>query len=93
LEQAVGLYFASDGAIGSSVQQQRVNRPVQIDDDDIQVIGENNAPAPSNYEPIIVDDSDTEDGIRRPMAPVTERLVGQSYHQYYGHFLKHKLDC
>lgn len=79
LEQAVGLFFASDGAIETNPRQ---NRPVQIDsDDDVQVIEELN---PVENEPINLDDSEDEDGVRRPMIPVNERLVNQSYQQSYG---------
>lgn len=59
----------------------QVNQPVQIDsDDDVQVIEELNR---ANNEPITLDD-EYEDGVRRPMVPVTERLVGHSYQQQYG---------
>jgi hypothetical protein len=83
LEQAVGLFFASDGAIETNPRQ---NRPVQIDsDDDVQVLEEQINRA-NNEPPIVLDDSEDEDGVRRPMIPVMERLVGQSYTQSYGLF-------
>ncbi|KAI6192001.1 UBX domain-containing protein [Aphelenchoides bicaudatus] len=83
LEQAVGLFFASDGAIEANAQANQppvhVDQPVIIDsdDEDIQVINELN-------NPIVLDESEGEEGVRRPMAPVSGQLFGGTYRQYYG---------
>jgi hypothetical protein len=69
----VQLYFAG-GADAISNQ----NRAVQANaDDDVQII-ENNAQVMEQEN--VVD----EDGVRRPIRPRQERLVDQSYRQYYG---------
>lgn len=82
LEQAVGLFFASDGAIGTQniAPEARAN-----DDDDVVEID------PRNNGAVALDDSrmDYENGIRNPMAPVSGRLVDQSFQDYYGKFLNH----
>lgn len=87
LEQAVGLFFASDGAIGANPQQNHQAPPAAVvneinSDDEVEILDESRG---RQNRPIVLDDSDVdEDGVRRPMQPVTERLVGQSYRQYYG---------
>lgn len=77
LEQAIGLFFASDGAIGA--QNVPPQGQADIDDDIIEL-------DPRENQPVAFDDSNTgvENGIRNPMAPISGRLVDQSYQDYYG---------
>lgn len=120
LEQAVGLFFATDGALGMAQQADpqsnrapprrnraraaRAARPnvYQFDvesGDEVAVLGEVRRPPERLNDEARPSNSDEEknvanqqasqnpvdtDGVRNPIAPVTGRLVGQTFGQYYG---------
>ncbi|KAI6232070.1 UBX domain-containing protein 7 [Aphelenchoides besseyi] len=70
LERAIELHFMQ------AANESGVNGEMQVDnDDDVEIIEDESVPALRDVD---------EDGVRRPIRPVQERLVDQSFNQYYG---------
>ncbi|KAI6173207.1 UBX domain-containing protein 7 [Aphelenchoides besseyi] len=70
LEQAIELHFMQ------AANESAVNGEMQVDnDDDVEIIEDESVSMRNDVD---------EEGVRRPIRPVQERLVEQSFNQYYG---------